>query len=416
MSEQASYRVVDTLYVWYLGKPSTPVLVGALNLFDALRGVSLRYSENWLLNGFALSEDLPLVDQEHFPTIKETAVGAIDDAHPDRWGERVIKLLEKPPRVSILEMLYFAGDDRFGALGVSTSDTRYIPCTHEAIPRLVDVDAIHRLVQRILSGEKIEEFNRRLIAPGATMGGARPKALVEIDGAQWVLKFSEEDLWFEPTTEHAAMTLATRAGINAAETKLIQLSKGNAIAIKRFDRAKSDRDAIRFHCVSANVALRAAGSENTYPAMAQLLRRRGVSENQSNQKQMREIFRRLIFNILIDNTDDHEKNHAFILTDAQQYSLSPAYDVLPTGQAYGQQAMGVGRNGYVSTVENALSMPEAYGLTFEQARQEAKKVAQIVDLWRNHFKKHGVQVKIIEMLGQHIDREFLIQQRQALLG
>lgn len=415
MDNEKKYTVVDTLYAWYLGNPSKPELVGSLNLFHALRGVSLRYDEHWLTNGFALSEDLPLIDNEIFPTIRETAVGAIDDARPDRWGERVIRLLEKPQRLSILEMLYFAGDGRFGALGISTSASSYLPFKKETLPYLEDVEAIHKLVERVLAGEQIEEINRRLIAPGATMGGARPKALIEIDGCQWILKFSEESHLQEPSIEHASMTLAKLAGINTAQTRLIKLSKGNAIAIKRFDRISNNKIDMRLHCISANVALRAAGSDFSYPALAQLLRRRGVTKNQLNQNQMKEIFRRLIFNILIDNTDDHEKNHAFICTDSGHYILSPAFDVLPTGQAFGYQAMDVGLSASLSTIDNALSMASSYGLSLKDATEQAKSVAQTVNIWRDHFKKTGVDQKIIDLISQQIDRDFLKFQREKLL-
>jgi serine/threonine-protein kinase HipA len=203
-----------------------------------MRGVSLTYGKEWLKGGFALSEDLPLIDIEHLPSKKDSAVGALDDARPDRWGEKVISVLEKPERSSVLEMLYFAGDERFGALGVSTSATHYLPRAGDLLPNFDDVEAVHEVVRKVISGESIQETQKRLIAPGGTMGGARPKALIEMDGSQWVLKFSEEDHSFEPALEHASMTLATKAGINAAETKLILLSKGCAVAVKRFDRSQ----------------------------------------------------------------------------------------------------------------------------------------------------------------------------------
>jgi serine/threonine-protein kinase HipA len=104
-----SYAPVDRLYLWLLAHPSQPVLVGELNLVRSNQGVSLRYAPTWLESGFALSEDLPLIAQEFLPMHKATAVGAVDDARPDRWGEQVIRTLDKPPRLSLLEFLYFAG-------------------------------------------------------------------------------------------------------------------------------------------------------------------------------------------------------------------------------------------------------------------------------------------------------------------
>ena len=111
-----SYTPTDRLYLWLLTQPQRPVLIGELNLVRSNQGVSLRYAQSWLQSGFALSEDLPLIDQEFLPADKGTAVGAVDDARPDRWGEQVIRFIDKPPRLSLLEFLYFAGDERFGAL------------------------------------------------------------------------------------------------------------------------------------------------------------------------------------------------------------------------------------------------------------------------------------------------------------
>lgn len=106
------YRVTDQLFLWLLTEPVQPVLIGELNMVRASRGVSLRYAPSWLERSFALSEDLPLIAEEFLPKEKDTAAGAVDDARPDRWGERVIRFLDKPPRLSLLEYLYFAGDDR----------------------------------------------------------------------------------------------------------------------------------------------------------------------------------------------------------------------------------------------------------------------------------------------------------------
>ena len=145
----------------------------------------------WLRDGFALSEDLPLIDEEFLPAEKGTAVGAVDDARPDRWGERVIRFIDKPPRLSLLEYLYFAGDDRFGALGVSTSADEYLPRRLGPLPTLADADQIHELIRKVQANEPVPEAQKRLISPGVTMGGARPKALLDIDGEQWVVKFSD---------------------------------------------------------------------------------------------------------------------------------------------------------------------------------------------------------------------------------
>jgi len=370
----------------------------------------LRYADSWLRQGFPLSEDLPLIDEEFLPAEKGTAAGAVDDARPDRWGERVIRFIDKPKRLSLLEYLYFAGDDRFGALGVSTSQAEYLPRRFGPLPTVKDADELHELIRKVQDNEPVPPEQRSLISPGATMGGARPKALIDIAGEQWVIKFSDGDPADTPLIEHAAMTLAQKAGIRTAQTKSVRLTLGHAVAIKRFDRLGG----LRLHSLSAGVALRAAGERFGYPELAQLLRRRGVTDGDAYVAQMREVFRRMVFNILIDNTDDHEKNHALLMTDAQQYELSPAFDVLPSGQALGFQQMRVGDQEADSTVANALSMSPMYGLTKNEAVKEAQAVAQTVDAWKEHFTACGVTRGDIDLYAQQIDRPFLRDQRREL--
>ena len=116
----------NVLHLWFLANPAVPRHVGQLRLVEAGKGVSLQYAVPWLSDGFPLSEDLPLTDSEHLPRWKGMAAGAVDDARPDRWGERVIQALDRPARLSLMEYLYHAGDDRFGALGVSTSAEKYL--------------------------------------------------------------------------------------------------------------------------------------------------------------------------------------------------------------------------------------------------------------------------------------------------
>ena len=406
-----SYSPTDRLYLWVLTQPDQPVLAGELNLVRSSRGVSLRYTHDWLQRGFPLSEDLPLVDQEFLPADPETAVGAVDDARPDRWGERVIRFIDKPSRLSLLEYLYFAGDDRFGALGISTSADEYLPRRLGPLPTLADADQIHGLVEKVLAGEPVPRELERLVSPGATMGGARPKALLDIEGEQWVIKFSDAEPTDTPLVEHAAMTLAARAGIRVAPTMPVRLTYGHAVAIKRFDR----RGPQRVHALSACVALRAAGERFGYPELAQLLRRRGVIAGDTHLAHMRELFRRMVFNILIDNTDDHENNHAVLATDAQQYELAPAYDVLPSGQALGFQQMRVGEDEADSTLHNALSMSQLFGLSANQAVQEVRAVARVVNGWKEHFTGCGVTAGDIEQYAAQIDRPFLKDQRSEYL-
>ena len=406
----SKYTPTDRLYLWLLTQPARPTFIGELNLVRAAQSVSLRYAQSWLHGGFPLSEDMPLIDQELMPTDKAVAIGAVDDARPDRWGERVIRFIDKPPRLSLLEYLYFAGDDRFGALGVSTSADEYLPRRLGPLPTLSDADRIHDLVGRVLANEPVPQAQKRLISPGATMGGARPKALVDVGGEQWVIKFADGEPIDTPLIEHATMTLAATARIRVAPTKAIRLTHGHAVAIQRFDRHRGQR----LHALSAAVALRAAGERFGYPELAQLIRRRGITARDRHVGQMRELFRRMVFNILVDNTDDHEKNHALLVTDANQYELSPAYDVLPSGQALGYQQMRVGENEADSTLQNALSMAQLFALEPDAALREVRAVAKVVDGWKDHFRRCGVTASDVKLLAEQIDRPFLLGQRKEV--
>jgi serine/threonine-protein kinase HipA len=254
----------------------------------------------------------------------------------------------------------------------------------------------------------VPEAERRLLAPGVTMGGARPKALLDIDATHWIVKFGDGDATDSPLIEHAAMTLAAQAGIRVAETMPVRLAGGHAVAIKRFDRA----GARRVHCLTAHVALRAAAEPFGYPELAQLLRRRGITAADRYAADMHELFRRMVFNILIDNTDDHEKNHALLVTDGQQYELAPAYDVLPAGQALGFQQMRVGEFESDSTLTNALSMAQLFDLNEDQAVLQMRRVARVVSGWRQHFASCGVAQRDIAFLAEQIDRPFLADQRR----
>nr|WP_255429258.1 HipA domain-containing protein [Ramlibacter albus] len=392
--------------LWWLGDPAQPRRVGDISLAMGQRAVALQYSPEWLRSGFALSEDLPLAPQLFLPPEKDSAAGALDDARPDRWGERVIRKFEKSPRLSLLEFLLFAGDDRYGALGVSTEPDAYVPWPTAPIPGLGSLEEMADVVRKILANEPVPERQKRLLRPGVSLGGARPKSLVMIDGEAWLVKFTEGEELDTELMEHAAMTLATSCGIEVAATRALQVGTRHAVAIRRFDRAPG----VRVHAVSAFVALRAVGEENGYPQLAQLLRR--VAPASAIAQQQQQLFRRMVFNILIDNTDDHEKNHALLRAPDGSYALAPAFDVVPSAQGLGYQAIGVGAAGAEASIANALSQCRAFGLREADARAVVEDVARAVDRWRKHFGKAGVPAAQVDVLAQYIDGDHLGAQRR----
>ena len=411
---------LDDLYLWYLRDPADPCYVGDLKLVSIGKGVSLRYGAEWLRNGFALSEDLPLVDVEHMPPGRlaadaPRAVGAVDDARPDRWGEKVIRFVDKPRRLTLMEYLYYAGDDRFGALGVSTSSSTYSPRAGGPLPRLSEAQQLSEVVAKIEASEPISALEAQIVRSGGTLGGVKPKALIDIGGEQWVIKFFNGEPIDTPLSEHATMTLAERAGITVARTQLIRLAGANAIAVRRFDREQGRR----IHSISAGTAIRAgtpsgAEPELGYPELARILRRVGITQDDRNQRDARELFRRMVFNILIDNTDDHEKNHSLLIVnpfDNGRLTLAPAYDIVPTNSGQGYQEFICGVHGHDSTLENAMSQCDAFGLLPGQAAADVAAVIEVVNTWKEHFSQTGVTSRDIDSLAERIDGEELLSQR-----
>jgi serine/threonine-protein kinase HipA len=410
---------VNELFLWWLADPAQPCLLGTLKAVSRTAagpgGVSFEYDARWLKRpgAIALSEDLPLGVGTYMPPAEGDAPGAIDDARPDRWGERIIQRFDNPPRLGTLEFLYFAGDARFGGLGVSSSRDTYAPRPISPVPLVDHLELLREVADKVESGTPIDERLKRLLAPGVSMGGARPKALMRMDGHEWIVKFSAQgDDVDVPLVEHATMTLARQAGIDVCETRAMPLRTGHAVAIRRFDREGGQPDK-RLHALSARTALRAAGQSFGYPELALLLRRRG--DAMAIERNGERVFRRMVFNILMDNTDDHEKNHALLLR-GHDLALSPAYDVVPTGQALGYQSFRVGKDGHASTMANALSETRAFSMSANRAQALAREVAQVVAGWRTHFEQCGVKQQDIQTILTQIDGPLLRAERDGLLG
>ena len=315
-----------------------------------------------------------------------------------------------------MEYLYYAGDDRFGALGVSTSATTYTPRSGGALPRLEAVQQLSEVVAKIEASEPLTPLEAKIIAGGGSpLGGAKPKALIDIGGEQWIIKFFNNEPIDTPLIEHATMTLARRAGIRVAKTQLIHLAGSNALAIRRFDRDQGRR----IHSLSAGTVIRAATASGTepemgYPELARILRRIGITRNDINQRDTRELFRRMVFNILVDNTDDHEKNHSLLVSHPFEHGrmkLAPAYDLLPTHSGQGHQEFICGAYGRDATLENAMSQCEAFGLSSGEAAAEIVAVIAVVNSWQAHFAQAGVSAQDIKSLAERIDGEPLLMQR-----
>ena len=407
------YAPQDQLYVWALVNPQQPMLVGELRLSQLVADcATFAYAPPWW--NFALSEDLPIVQGQAFTAGERgSAPGAIDDARPDRWGERIIRHVVRPARLSVLEMLLFAGDDRFGALGVSVSADQYVPRQLGPYPQLRDLVPLSAAMEDLQTQAPVTADMQRLIQPGVMLGGARPKALLQTDAGACVIKFSElDDAVDTPLVEHATMTLAAKAGIRVAVTGVLPIPMRHgkalhALTIERFDRVGD----YRLHCLSARTVLRAARLPESYSALATVLLRLGHPDRQMAQRE--ELFQRMVFNILMDNTDDHERNHSLRLGLDGYYELTPAYDVVPTLLNMGRQSMLVGAAGAESSLENALTELNEFGIRRARAMDLIRQVAQVVDGWQAHFAQQGVCRADMELLHASIDRDALLAQRKA---
>jgi serine/threonine-protein kinase HipA len=245
-----------------------------------------------------------------------------------------------------------------------------------------------------------------------TLGGARPKALLQTPTGPCVIKFSElGDPVDTPLIEHATMTLAATVGINVAATAVLALPQRHskvrhALTIQRFDRVGG----YRLHCLSAKTVLAAAGLSESYSALATILLRLGHPDRQQAMRE--ELFKRMVFNILMDNTDDHERNHCVRLGFDGYYDLTPAFDVVPSMQNLGYQALSVGTKGAEATLDNALSELSEYGLKKPRAIALTQAVARTVDQWTRHFTQQGVCPADMAQLVASIDRDALKFQRR----
>lgn len=210
------------------------------------------------------------------------------------------------------------------------------------------------------------------------------------------------------------MTLAALAGMQVATTGALPLPPRHgrarhALTIERFDRVGE----YRLHCQSAKTLLRAARLPESYGALATVLLRLAHPDRQAAMRE--ELFRRMVFNILMDNTDDHERNHSVRLAFDGYHELTPAYDVVPSLQNLGYQAMVVGRDGAASSLDNALTELSEFGLKRARAIELIRQVARVVDGWAAHFAQMGVSAGDLDLLHASIDRDALKSQRQAYL-
>lgn len=390
----------DRLVVWiYLQGAQTPVLCGALDLLQGRRCL-FSYDGAWLQHrmAFPLSPDLPLRNGIHEPPPGRDIHPVFEDAGPDRWGQNVINKVFNPVRRSPLDYLELAGEDRIGALGFSQSAAGYDVVREQAF-HAADLADLMAAADALAAQMPIDEDLRRLLRPGSSAGGVRPKAIIKQNGLDWIAKFpAAGDEFDHCAIEHASLRLAHRSGIEVAESRLENIGSRKVLLVRRFDRVGGRR----LHIASARTMLTAEGlrdGEAGYADMADVARRWSAAPTAD----CHQLFRRMVLNVLIENTDDHEKNHSFLYRDGQ-WRLSPAYDIQPQIQGVGYHQMRLGKEGYAPSVSNLLSESNRFMLKPKEAEKIMEAVVTQVRDWRAVFAHEGVAPHDIELCGRYIMR------------
>jgi serine/threonine-protein kinase HipA len=360
-----------------------PVPAGRLDMIEDGRNshAVFQYGRRYLQRHDRVAIDpaaLPLPDPEAsdqtFRTAPDFALfNGIRDASPDGWGRYLIAKAAGAETLEEFDYLIASGDHRVGALAFGPDPTngpkRITPWGDGAMAgEHLDLAGLLEAAERVQSVDRLDPELRRFLEAGSSLGGARPKAATTRNGTPWIAKFSaKDDTYPVCRVEHATMTLAAECGLNVPRLALESVFHRDVYLIERFDRFVRDGKTGRRSFASALTMLEAqeiAAYHYSYRDLAEVLRQYGTEPKQD----LRELFRRMVFNILVSNDDDHLRNHAFLF-DGRGWRLSPLYDVVPRPQAgpHTNLILGVGDKGREASLQNALSGIAAFGLSGDEA-------------------------------------------------
>lgn len=341
--------------------------------------------------------ELPLQERTFETTQLNGVFGALRDASPDFWGRRVIERHAGKGRLTEIDYLLHSPDDRAGALSFGLSATP--PAPMRKYNQTLQLAHLQSLADAILAEESGTNVTRaqveELLLVGTSMGGARPKTVVEDSKGLWLAKFNRpDDKWNSARVEHAMLVLAAECGVHGAASRIATVGGRDVLLVKRFDRQKTKAGYLRARMVSALTLLRADEMPNqrrewSYLSLVESLRRASSSAKLDAE----ELFRRACFNALISNTDDHPRNHALLAMD-REWGLSPAYDLTPTPHVSLERrdlAMVIGDVGRWANAQNILSRAALFLLTNEQAAKIVNDVEKKVrDGWYRVARRVGV--------------------------
>lgn len=400
-----------------------PVQLGWLSKRPSRAGdvVAFEYTDLWLSGAmgiapFALDADLPLVEGWQYAHKGAGEVSAVfQDSSPDRWGRLLMDRREAArarrdgEKVNGLRAWdYLMGVDdasRMGAIRLRDPDTQsWLASAQPSTPPVTELRRLESIAGKVESGAKLtrDEEDRwltQLVAPGASLGGARPKAgYRDIDGSLWLAKFPGRDdghdvgLW-----EYITHELAIAAGVDMPPAALLNLShRGHTFAVKRFDRTGGDR----VHFASAHTLLDAEHSEDhSYLDLARIIEERGA-QGQITQD-LQQLFRRVLFNVLIGNRDDHLRNHGFTRRQTG-WVLSPAYDINPN-TASDNHVLALDAADPTPIAEHVMRTAAYYQLTSGRAAEIEAEVRRAVETWQALARAHGAKRAEIDRMDAVID-------------
>ncbi len=411
---------METEVLVYVDIGGTLHLAGRLwaHMRKGRESATFEYDAGWLAyaNHFALEPALMLGPGPFHTTSGRPLFGTIGDSAPDRWGRSLMRRAERrragrvgeTPR-TLMEIDYLLGVDdkaRQGALRFASQEGGPCLSEHEAarIPPLIDLPQLLSAAEHVVGDTDSDEDLRLLLAPGSSLGGARPKASVrDRDGHFTIAKFPHKDdeinavLW-----EGVALRLAAKSGIPVSDWRIEQVLNKPVLLLRRFDRVQGER--IPF--LSAMSMLGASDNESrSYLEFVDALRRYGAKPNQD----MHELWRRIVFNILISNTDDHLRNHAFLYTDPDGWRLAPAYDLNPVPTDIKPRILttAIDLDDGTASLDLAMSVVGYFELDGNKAHAIAAEVGMAVRTWREEAARLGLTPAEIDRMASAFEHEDL---------
>lgn len=414
---------VDKIYVYENWKGVHPGEIGTLYI-DGGKGkevVSFEYDEEWLSdlgNSFVFDPDLSLYEGRQYVPLDKPMFGVFADSCPDRWGRLLMKRREaiqakrenrKPRRLTDVDFLLGVYDEtRMGALRFAVSeDGPFVADDKElAAPPWTTLRELEAASLAFEHDDGLDEkWLRQLLAPGSSLGGARPKAsVVAPDGSLWMAKFpSRQDDMNVGAWEMVVHDLAVLCGLHVPEAKLESFSRsGSTFLTKRFDREGGQR----IHFASAMTLLGKkdgadAADGSSYLDIASFIRQYGAAP----KKDLQELWRRIVFNMAVSNTDDHLRNHGFVLS-GEGWKLSPVYDVNPNADG-DTLSLNVDNNSSLIDFTLALSVSKMYDVSREQAEKVLDEIKGTVESnWKKLAQKYGLHRGEIERMMPAFDMNF----------